>query len=179
MKKILFLSHCILNKASKVDQDESDLYEEYQIRGELMKLIFERDIQVIQLPCPEFLMYGTDRWGHVKNQFDNPFYRKTCRDLFRPFLLQIQGYLQHSEKFQVLGVVSVEGSPSCGWNLTCTGNWGGELSDIHDVEKKVNNLEMKKEPGVFMEEIATELKETGVELPIFSMQKAIEIISDM
>ena len=29
MKKILLLSHCILNKASKVEQDEKELQEEY------------------------------------------------------------------------------------------------------------------------------------------------------
>ena len=40
MKKILLLSHCILNKASKVEQDEKELQEEYQVRSELMNRIF-------------------------------------------------------------------------------------------------------------------------------------------
>lgn len=178
MKKILLLSHCILNKASKVEQDEKELQEEYLIRSELMKLINEQDIQMIQLPCPEYLMYGADRWGHVADQFDHPFFRKTCEEIFQPYLLQIKGYLKHPDRFCILGIVSVEGSPSCGWNLTCTGEWRGELSDIDAVKKKVATLEMKQKPGVFMEEISSMLEKEGIKVPIYSMQEAIDIIKE-
>lgn len=179
MKKILIVSHCILNKASKVEQDETELQEEYQVRNELLKLIEEQDIQMIQLPCPEFFMYGANRWGHVKDQFGHPFFRKTCRELFRPILLQIREYLNHPERFLILGIVSVEGSPSCGWNLTCRGRWGGELADLTETKKRIQTLEMEQKPGVFMEEIFYMLKDAGIELPIFSMEKIIEKIKGM
>lgn len=73
VKRILLVSHCILNNASKVELDEAGLAEEYRLRSELMNLIIEKNIQMIQLPCPEFIMYGSQRWGHVKNQFQHPF----------------------------------------------------------------------------------------------------------
>ena len=39
MKNLLIVSHCILNNAAKVEQDEAELAEEYKIREELMQLI--------------------------------------------------------------------------------------------------------------------------------------------
>ena len=38
MKKLLIVSHCILNNAAKVEQDEAELAEEYEIRDELLQL---------------------------------------------------------------------------------------------------------------------------------------------
>ena len=119
MKNLLIVSHCILNNAAKVEQDEAELAEEYKIREELMQLILKKDVQLLQLPCPEFIMYGSQRWGHVKNQFQHPFYMEQCRKILEPVLLQLQEYAQHVEKFHVLGIVSVEGSPNCGYHLTC------------------------------------------------------------
>ena len=58
VKRILLVSHCILNNASKVELDEAGLAEEYRLRSELMNLIIEKNIQMIQLPCPEFIMYA-------------------------------------------------------------------------------------------------------------------------
>ena len=61
MKDLLIVSHCILNNAAKVEQDEAELAEEYKIREELMQLILKKDVQLLQLPCPEFIMYGSRR----------------------------------------------------------------------------------------------------------------------
>lgn len=173
MKKILFVSHCILNKASKVEQDESDLQEEYELRSKLLSEIIRQDVQMVQLPCPEFYMFGPKRWGHVKDQFDYPFYRRTCRELFSPFLEQIEAYMQSPETYRIIGIISVEGSPSCGRSLTCRGDWGGELSDLYEVQKKVQGLSMKKQMGVFMEEISAMLQEKQLRIPILTMEETI------
>lgn len=173
MQKIIFVSHCILNKAAKVEQDESELKEEYELRARLLEEIVRQDVQVIQLPCPEFVMYGSRRWGHVKDQFAHPFYRDTCRKLFEPVLMQIEEYAGNPKKFQLIGIVSVEGSPSCGRSLTCRGDWGGELSDLDKVQKKVKRLTMEQEMGVFMEEISRMLRERNIQLPIFTMQETV------
>lgn len=176
MQKILIAAHCILNKAAKVEQDETELEEEYKVREKLLKSIVEHDIQVIQLPCPEFMMYGSRRWGHVKDQFDNPYFRKVCREIFAPILLQIEEYCGNKQRFHVMGILSVEGSPSCGRSLTCRGDWGGELSDMGSVSRKVSELQMKEEPGVFMDVIDEMLREKHIALPILTMQETIQRI---
>ena len=49
MKRILVVSHCILNTASKLAQNEEDLAEEYRVKKRLLSLVMEKDVQMIQL----------------------------------------------------------------------------------------------------------------------------------
>lgn len=180
MKNLLIVSHCILNNAAKVEQDEAELAEEYKIREELMQLILKKDVQLLQLPCPEFIMYGSQRWGHVKNQFQHPFYMEQCRKILEPVLLQLQEYAQHVEKFHVLGIVSVEGSPNCGYHLTCEGEWKGEIGTdekrIQDIQK---SLKMTENPGVYMEVLEKELQKRNMEIPIVTMKEAVQLLNKM
>lgn len=177
MQKILIVSHCILNKSSKVEHDEDSLAEEYATRFDFLQTAIKNDIQLIQLPCPEFIMYGSRRWGHVKNQFDNPFFRENCRKIFLPILNQIEEYISRKDKFNIIGIVSVEGSPSCGNNLTCISKeWKGEFSDCNSLENKLKSLEMKNEQGVFMKIISDMMKENNIDIPILSMQEALKKI---
>lgn len=140
MKSLLVLSHCILNTASKVMQDERELAEEYQIRDLLLQLILRKNIQILQLPCPEFVLYGSQRWGHVKNQFQHPYFEKASKEMLEPILLQLEEYDRHPESFSVLGIVSVEGSPSCGYHHTCIGEWKGRSAQIRRIFLKYRAL---------------------------------------
>ena len=109
-----------------------EMEEENQMRKELLKEVSDKDIELLQLPCPEFIMYGSKRWGHVKNQFDNPFFRKNCKVILNPIIEQLKEYNNNKDRFQILGIVSVEGSTSCGYNLTCKGNYRGELEEYDE-----------------------------------------------
>ena len=178
MKTILSVSHCILNSASKVAQDESELADEYQLRESLLRLVLLKNIQLLQLPCPEFLLYGSQRWGHVREQFMHPHFREECKRMLEPILLQLEEYSMYPDEFQILGIVSVEGSPSCGHALTCTGRWGGEIGT--DLEKIVNlqkTLSLRQESGVFMQILQQELKKTSLNLSIICMEEAIKLLS--
>ena len=58
MQKILFVSYCILNTAAKVARyGESGKQEEKSGQEFVMKAV-EQGIQLVQLPCPEFTLYG-------------------------------------------------------------------------------------------------------------------------
>jgi predicted secreted protein len=173
VKTIMLVSHCILNSASKVRQDESGLREEYALREKFLRRVLEQNVQLIQLPCPEFVMYGTRRWGHVRAQFDHPFYRKTCRELLEPVMLQLREYASAPEDFRLAALVSVEGSPSCGWELTCEADWGGELDG-----KSPAPVKMTRRPGVMMEIAAQMLRENGTPIPICSLREATELLCD-
>lgn len=175
MKEILVVSHCILNNASKVLQDESELADEYMERDRLMHAVLDKGIQLIQLPCPEFIIYGPKRWGHVKDQFDNSFFRGECRNMLIPVMDQLKEYSGVPERFRILGIVSVEGSPSCGCRLTCRGDWGGEpdFGDSCSTEKEVR---MTEEAGVFMEVIMDMLGEYGLDIPVMTIPEAASSI---
>lgn len=179
MKRIIFVSHCILNTASKVEQDEAGLEGEYRERRRLMELVLEKDIQIVQLPCPEFQIMGSRRWGHVRDQFDNPFFRSRCREMLEPFLLEMEEYCSRSDRFRILGVVSVEGSPSCGHGLTCRGDWRGEVETEDRFREIRGDLKMTEEPGVFIEVLEDELRSRALDIPVLSMDSMCKVISGL
>lgn len=179
MEKILVVSHCILNKASKVKgYNIEEMEEENQLRKELLKEVFDKEIELLQLPCPEFIMYGSNRWGHVKNQFDNPFFRKNCKEILNPIIEQLKEYNNNKDKFQILGIVSVEGSPSCGYNLTCKGNYGGELGGCSNLQEKIESVVMVNEPGVFMEELKILLAKNNLNIDIRTMKDQVKYLKN-
>jgi predicted secreted protein len=176
-KRLLILSHCILNNASKVEQDESELQDEYIQRSKLLQLILKKDIQMLQLPCPEFILFGANRWGHVKDQFDYPYFRESCRKMLEPYILQIEEYLECENRFEILGVVTVEGSPSCGGKLTCRGKWGGEIgNDIVAVKRAMDSLTMVNELGVMMAELKNIFDTSNIRIPFLTLEEAVKTI---
>ena len=166
MKDILIVSHCFLNTAAKVKRfKEQAVFEEESLRRDLLKTAADRGIQLIQLPCPEFLMYGAVRWGHTYEQFDNAFYRSRCRELLAPVMLELKEYLAHPEEYRILGVLGIDGSPSCGVKYTCRGDWGGEFSG-RDITPVIKTVHMEEGSGVFMEVLHEMLQENGIRLPV-------------
>ncbi len=164
MKKIVFVSHCILNTASKVvlyNQEEIDAEEDLRLR--FLKKALENGIQIIQLPCPEFTLYGARRWGHVSDQFDNPFFRKHCRKILEPVLDQLKEYLQNEDMFEVLGIVGIDGSPSCGVDYTCYGDYIGAFDGRNDLEEVLSTCHLDKGKGILMDVLSEMLKENGLE----------------
>ncbi len=164
-QKILFVSHCILNTASKVVLfNEEAMAAEEELRLKFLHAALDAGIQLVQLPCPEFTLYGCRRWGHTSNQFDNPFFRQHCRKLIAPALLEVQEYLSAPDRFEVLGFLGIDGSPSCGVDYTGTGNWGGSPYGRADLDEVVASLSLAKKSGIFFDELQAMLKETGLTL---------------
>lgn len=177
--KVIFTSHCILNKASKVRYyGEKKITNEELARREFIKLSLEKDICIIQLPCPEFNIYGANRWGHTKDQFKNSFFKDSCKKMLEPFVLQLEEYLNEKDKFEVLGIVGIDGSPSCGINLTCRGKWGGEMSSRNNLQEVIKSIVMTKEKGVFIEILEEILKERNIVVPMMSINDAVEMIKN-
>ena len=167
MKKIVFVSHCILNIASKVvlyNQEEIDAEE--ALRKKFMRQAIDNDIQIIQLPCPEFTLYGAKRWGHVSDQFDNVFFRSHCRKILSPVIDQLKEYLANEDRFEVLGFIGVDGSPSCVVDYTCKGNWYGSFDCRTNLAETLADCHLVKSSGVFMAVLQDMLKEEGLDKQI-------------
>ena len=89
MKKILLVSHCVLNTAAKLKQFHTgEVGQEDALRHQVVRAALDHDIQLLQLPCPELLQYGARRWGHTCDQFDNVFFRQRCREMLQPIVMQ-------------------------------------------------------------------------------------------
>ncbi|HWR60347.1 MAG TPA: hypothetical protein VN580_01970 [Clostridia bacterium] len=165
-KKIILLCHCILNCNSKVEG--CSLYG--GAMPEITMALVDSGVGMLQLPCPELTLYGVKRWGHVKEQFDTPYYRRHCRSIFTPYLDQLQDYIRSG--YEISGLLGINGSPSCGIDKTCTGSWGGEFSEIPDIRNTLESVRMVNSRGVFIEELSSMLLGNNIDLPFIGIDEA-------
>lgn len=163
MKKVIFVAHCLLNVASKVVMyNKEEMAAEEELRKDFLNKAIENDVQIIQLPCPEFTLYGAKRWGHVSNQFNNVFFKNHCRNILQPIIDQLKEYLANPDMFKVLGIVGIDGSPSCGVDYTCYGNWYGSFEERKDLDKTLSSCKLDKGNGVFIEVLRKMLSENNL-----------------
>lgn len=165
-KKIIIVCHCILNCNSKVEG-----LSEYNGALEFNKKLIDEGFGIIQLPCPEMILYGIKRWGHVKEQFDNMMYRSKCREILKDYVIQIDMYLKSG--YDIKGIVAIEGSPSCGYTKTCSSqNWFGELSGCKNLTEKLNDIQMVNDRGVFMDEFIKLLEDNNLDINILGLDES-------
>lgn len=160
-KKIVLISHCIINQNSVV----KPYAREFKDFKNLILTLIENNIGIIQLPCPEISMYGLKRWGHVKDQFETPNFKKTSKKLLENTLESVEEYKNNG--YEILGVIGIKGSPSCGVTKTCRGKWEGSIGDEKNIENARRTLREVDEPGVFMEVLDSSIKELGFELKFY------------
>jgi predicted secreted protein len=111
-ERILFLSHCILNQNAKV----RGIAEYPGAIVPLIELLLEQGVGMYQMPCPEMIYLGNMRWGQVKDQYNNPMFRRHCRRIAERIVDEVENYRQCG--YQVLGFVMMDGSPVCGLDRT-------------------------------------------------------------
>ncbi|EHP88111.1 CD3072 family TudS-related putative desulfidase [Methanotorris formicicus] len=112
-KKIVIVSHCILNQNSVV----KGLERAKGAFNEVVEIILKEDYAILQLPCPEMLYLGIDRNGKVKEEYDTKEYRELCREVLKPIVKYLREYSKEGFKFILIGI---EGSPTCGIFKTVT-----------------------------------------------------------
>lgn len=134
---VCVVSHCLLNPLVRV-------------RGLRQPELSHRG-PLIQLPCPEAIYMGLDRWAVTRNQLDIPEYRRFCRKLM---LSSLDAMEMLSGRYRI-AVVGVAGSPSCGVFTTTTGYTGGRVRESeHNVIPGM---------GIFMEELRRAMDERGID----------------
>ncbi len=136
-KEITVAAHCLLNPLTRV-------------KG-LAPVPFRPEGPTIQLPCPEALYLGLDRWAATKNQLDVPGFRRFCRSLIEQYVDLLEMLARQGASLRIVGVAS---SPSCGVITTSSGYTGGRVRECEHVHVSGR--------GVFMEELLAELERRGV-----------------
>lgn len=165
-KKIILLAHCILNVNSKV----IGLAHSTSGLNQFVFKLMENDFGIVQLPCVEQDMCGLRRWGQVQEQLDHPRYIERCRELLHPIVLQIMDFINNN--YQVSAVIGLDGSPSCGVNMTCSSEeWQGEMEDTSTLEKKICSIKQKSEPGVMMRVLRDMLLGEGIDIPFYALRE--------
>jgi len=126
------LAHCLLNPLVRV-------------KG-LNHVSYSPSGPVLQLPCPEALYMGLDRWAVTRNQIDVPEFRRFCRSLLERYADLIE---MMASKGMIVRIIGLRGSPSCGVETTSAGYKGGRVRE--QAHEHVHG------PGVLIEELTKEL----------------------
>jgi len=154
-KKVILVAHCVINQNAKLDQCA---HYPGTIR-EISDILIKSDVGIIQMPCPELSYLGLDREVD-KNESSTVESEDTriaqrmleekgqviCHEIVKNLTYQIQQYKKNG--FKVLGILGINGSPTCGVEST----WS-------------NNQEIKGQ-GVFIKMLIDELNRYGISLPI-------------
>ncbi len=168
--QIIVVSHCFFNDAAKLrNQNPVEMEKERSLKRAFLTQMLSQGIEFIQLPCPEFILYGSNRWGHAASQFNTPHFRKEARKMLEPVVMQLEEYSMYPERYEILGILGIDGSPSCGVNFTWDGDWGGELGDGTNLSATLKTLQKISGPGVFMEVLKEMLREKQLPVRLYSL----------
>lgn len=162
-KEILITCHCLLNSNAKI----YPLAETGGMYVTALEPYVKKGVGLVQLPCPETCYLGMNRWGMTKEQFNHLSFRKFCRTLLEPTLLQISAFMEAG--YNVMGIAGMDGSPNCGITKTCKGFTGGEICSDHFISAQCDGLQFTPGMGVFMEILHESLKEMGISIPFLAL----------
>ena len=158
-KKVIFLAHCLLNQ-NAISDGTAVCPAAF---GELIQLLLDREVGVVQMPCPELCCLGLDRGDvhgadrpvveentRIRRAMEKDGPRQKREALADLVAEQVQEYHKHG--FQVLGIVGANRSPNCGVETTS------------DFDREVEGR------GAFMDAIAQRLEAAGISVPMLGLK---------
>jgi predicted secreted protein len=192
-REVVFLSHCILNQSTRYPGGAGRSC----CVHEIVEACIERGIGMIQLPCPEELVWGgvTKRWMIRAFGADRAWWyplhplllpiaaaitRFRYRRLARKIARQIADY-RHSN-FALVGLIGIDGSPSCG--VATTHDLPGALSAVAGLElqshtpEEVNRALLSTSvqgEGLFIQALRNELQKQRTHLRFIGHNLAEEL----
>lgn len=151
-KKIVFVSNCLLNANNKVME-----FARYPgMFTEVVQTLDKYGIGLIQMPCPEVLHMGNQRWWHSRNLYDNAGFRRFCRTLAEQMADYMENYAIVG--YDVVAVLVCDGSPTCGVTVHSHYENGGG----HPAEPERS---LREGPGVYTQELLAAVEARGLEMP--------------
>ena len=163
--KIIVVSHCILNSNAKV----GPLAEYPGVLRSVMDDFIKDGIGIVQLPCPESSYLGINRWGMCYEQYDQPKFRRHCRNILKPSVDQLEAFT--AAGYDILGVIGADGSPNCGVTKIPSGLTGGVIRDTKTVEAQLKKFQYLDGTGVFMGIFKDMLSERNISIKFMAIDE--------
>jgi predicted secreted protein len=172
-KEVLLVAHCFLNQNAKLDECA---YYPGVIR-EASEVLIHSDIGILQMPCPELLCLGLDRQvekgtkptvededTRIANRLAEEESQSILQRIVDDLIYQIQEYRENG--FTIRGIVGMNGSPSCGVELT----WADD--------------EEKQGPGAFIHILKEKLRQHGWDIPMkgikaYEPEEAVSVVKSL
>lgn len=141
-KKVIFMSHCILNQNTVV----CPLARAKGAYREIIEKIMDDGIGIHQLPCPEYRYLGLKREPMTKEQYDTKEFRILCKDIAKDMINIMKEYLEND--YEVMGLIGINQSPAC----SIQGRQGILMEEILDLVKKEEiSLKLIDVPGEYVD----------------------------
>lgn len=193
-RKVIFLSHCLLNENTRY------LGGAFRKAGidELIDELQKQGIGIVQMQCPEQktwggvlkreMLMGYGISGTLLNAFRKPYMlfflwksRRSFRKIAKEVVSEIKDYIDSS--FDVVGIVGIKGSPSCGVSAALDLKKSAEFAAYLEIEKLnkeyFNENCYKKclinKSGIFFDELKRELYDHRIKVNIFEHDLLTEL----
>lgn len=185
--RVIFVSHCLLNMNARYFGGAFRSSCVSEIIEEAMK----RDIALIQMKCPEQRAWGGIQKPLMWLAFDTKrtplyllkgiivplflWYTQLCyRHYARTLVKEITDYERSG--YQILGIVGIDGSPTCGVNRhidirrAFSLYAGTRLRDLKrgDFNRSLYAECLKDGRGIFISKVKNELDRRGIRIPFYS-----------
>lgn len=160
-KRVILVAHCVLNQNS-ISDGTADFPGSDRA---LVELLLAAKVGIVQLPCPELMCLGLDRGNpdgaacpllvensRIRRAMARRSAERKLESLARSVVYQVAEYRKHG--FEVLGIVGINRSPSCGVETTSQSN--------REVAGR----------GVFMEALSGELRRSGLRVRMLGVKAA-------
>ena len=159
-KKVIFVAHCILNENVRF---LGTAYRRSSI-DETIKQLQENEFGIIQMPCPEQIIYGGSlkrqslqmvgtkdklayRLGKLLMPVFNWNIKRICQKIAKGVVKDIKTW--KDSDFEVIGIIGFDGCPFCGVNAIMD----SEKSFDFIAKTKLEELNREKLNEIFFKEI--------------------------
>jgi Protein of unknown function (DUF523). len=197
-KKVVFVSHCLLNVNARY---LGGAFRKGTVT-EIIEDMMDMGVGIVQMKCPEQYAWGGVLKKYLWLAIDT---KGTIIYLIKPLLLKIfliytrgiykklahetvymiRDYIKAG--YQVLGIIGIDGSPSCGVTKKLDMNRAFDYfanQRIDHIERNNFNLELYSKctaegKGIFLEELTKKLKAEKIDIPIYKHSLIAEMRNEM
>ncbi len=154
--RVVLVSHCILNQSTRARWPGGGARRDTGVLRDVLELLMAEGVGVVQMDCPEFSLFGNPRRPRTKEGYDTPEFREICSQIAGRTCDRIIAFQKTGPTgVEVVAVLGVEGSPSCGVGRT------PRIIDDEGVDAS--------EPGLLIENLMDEMRRVGLETPIMGI----------
>lgn len=120
IKRVAIVCHCVINQSTRAWWGDGGVSSEEGMISDAVRVLMKHGVGLVQMDCPEFSLYGNPRPPRSKDEYDTPEFRRRCHEIATQACDQMENLLEksHDPKIELVAVVGVDNSPSCGVERT-------------------------------------------------------------
>lgn len=153
--RVVLVSHCVLNQSVRARWGSGEASRKKAMLVDVVDALRELGVGIIQMECPELRLYGNPRQPGTKDDYDTPEFRRICSKIAVWACNLIMEPTTEDARVDLIAVLGVEGSPSCGVGRT---------------PRTVNGVQVDAmERGLLMEALETEMANRDLKAQFIGM----------